>query len=78
MSKNQINCEHDWIVLTSDERKGPGVSKCNKCGLWLYHSSRLQLDMNRYAFGFQKAISIITIIISIIALLISIAVAIFK
>ncbi|OGI25152.1 MAG: hypothetical protein A3J76_03025 [Candidatus Moranbacteria bacterium RBG_13_45_13] len=75
---NQINCEHDWRIITYDQYSGPGVAECKKCGLWLYHSNRLQLEMNRYTFGFQKKIAIGTLVISIVALIISIAVAVFK
>jgi len=78
MSVNQNNCNHDWEILTPDKGNYPGVSKCKKCGLWLYHSNRLQLEMNKYVAGFQKGIVVITIIISILALLISVTVAIFK
>ena len=77
-AEDQINCEHEWAVITGDQRNGPGVSECKKCKLWLSHSNRLQLDMNRYTLRFQKGISVITIVLSVIALLVSIAVAIWK
>ncbi len=78
MSEDQINCNHDWQILTNDQRSGPGVAECKTCKLWLSHSNRLQLDMNKYALGFQKKMMLITIVISIIALITSIVVAIFK
>ncbi len=78
MNRDQINCKHEWQVLTPDKREGPGVAVCKKCNLWLYHSNRLQLEMNRHIMGFQKWISIIAIITSIIALLVSVLVAIYK
>ena len=49
-----------------------GISACDKCDLMLTNSNRLQLEMNRHAIGFQKKISIITIIVSIVALSVSI------
>lgn len=45
-SQNQIDCKHDWSVMTGDQRNGPGVAECKKCKLWLTHSNRLQLEMN--------------------------------
>ena len=78
MSHDEMSCNHDWSILTNDKRDGPGVSTCTKCGLWLHHSNRLQLEMNRHVFGFQKWMSALAIVISAIALGISIAVAILK
>lgn len=69
---DQINCKHEWHILTPDRHNAAGVTECKKCGLWLYHSNRLQLEMNRYELGFQRWVSIITIIISVIALITSI------
>lgn len=40
MSRNQINCDHNWEILTYDKGDSLSVSKCKKCGLWLYHSKR--------------------------------------
>ena len=72
------NCEYEWLILSDDDRNSPGVSKCNKYGLWLYHSNRLQLEMNKHVASSQKKISITTIAISIIALVVSIVVAVVK
>ena len=34
MSSDKIyNCNHEWKVLSSDRRDGPGVSACEKCDL---------------------------------------------
>src|SRR5208337_704840 len=71
MAGDQNKCVHEWHILTPDKKDGPGVSVCNKCDLWLYHSSRLQLEMNQHVFGFQRRISVVTIGISVISLLIS-------
>lgn len=76
-SKDQIKCEHDWQIITYDQQKGPGVAECKKCGLWLHHSNRLQLEMNKHILGFQKWMTIVAIIISIISLVFAI-IAIFK
>lgn len=78
MADRQIVCKHDWRILTNDHHDKPGVSICDKCDLWLFHSNRLQLEMNEYNNNFHKKQSILTIVISISALLVSIAVAIFK
>lgn len=72
MPNDQINCKHDWKVLTADNQRSPGIVRCNKCRLLLYHSNRLQLEMNRYVIGFQKWISVIAIAISIFALVVSV------
>ena len=77
-SQDQMDCKHDWAVMTSDQRNGPGVAACKKCKLWLTHANRLQLEMNQYTLKFQKRISVVTIVISTIAILVSIAVAIWK
>lgn len=76
--QNQIDCEHEWEVVTNDQRNGPGIVECKRCQLWLTHANRLQLEMNRYTLKFQKKISIVTIILSVIALVVSVAVAIWK
>jgi hypothetical protein len=70
-------CEHEWAMMGQDQRDGPGISACTKCGLQLTHSNRLQLAMNKHTLGYQKWISLLTILISVIALGISI-VALFK
>ncbi|HPN54361.1 MAG TPA: hypothetical protein PLB52_00350 [Candidatus Moranbacteria bacterium] len=78
MSKDQLNCKHDWRILTYDGRDGPGVSECKKCGLWLSHSNRLQLEMNKHITGYQKKISLASLIISILALILSVTAFIYK
>lgn len=77
MNQNQYNCEHNWRMKFIEGTAQEGTSVCNKCDLVLTNSNRLQLEMNRHAIGFQKKISIITIVISIIALIVSI-IAIYK
>jgi hypothetical protein len=78
MSKGKNECEHEWRILTNDKGDYNGVSECGKCNLWLHHSNRLQLEMNQHVMGFQKWISIIALVTSVLALILSIAVAIFK
>lgn len=78
MTKDQINCEHEWMILTNDKSDMQGISTCKKCDLWLSHSNRLQLDMNHHVMGFQKWISIIALITSILAIIVSATVAILK
>jgi len=68
------NCKHKWSILTNDDRYGPGISKCEKCGLWLYHSNRLQLEINHHVVGFQKKIAVTALFVSIIALFASVGV----
>jgi len=77
MNENQYNCKHDWRAKAIEGTAQEGTSTCYKCNLVLNNSNRLQLEMNRHAIGFQKKISIITIVISTIALIVSV-VAIFK
>ena len=73
MKQDQNKCNHEWAILTPDNGEVLGLSECSKCDLWLHHSSRLQLEMNKHVFGFQGWISIITILISILALCVAAA-----
>lgn len=72
MNEDQYNCKHEWRANIIEGSVEDGTSKCHKCGLTLKNSNRLQLEMNRYNLGLQKRLQILTIIISLVALFVSV------
>lgn len=63
-------CAHkNWLFLTQSKGNINGVSECRDCGLWLTHAERLSWETLKN----HKFISKKSIILSIIAIIISIA-----
>jgi hypothetical protein len=76
---NQEKCKHkDWSFVTNDSGNRLGAAICKHCNLWMTHSDALQYQNLRYQKTFQTWFNIVTIIISVIALIISIIVGLKK
>lgn len=64
-------CNHKWRHFKNAESTIPAKYECENCKIWLSASDVYQLETLNYLRGFQKFLSTIAIIISIIALFIS-------
>lgn len=78
MDDNQYNCDHQWKSKMIEGSVQDGTSGCNKCGLVLNNANRLQLEMNRHNLGLQKRLQILSVVISVVALIVSLSVVYFK
>ena len=71
MIKNE--CKHEWEKHTNVKAGGvPSTYLCKKCSANMTATEIFQLEALENQTGFQKYISIIAIVISFIALLVSI------
>lgn len=75
MDDNQYNCDHKWKSKMIEGGVLDGTSACSKCGLVLNNANRLQLEMNRHNLGLQKRLQILSLVISVVALIVSLSVA---
>lgn len=71
---NQIKHKHDWQVLTSAQytnsgKDYPAVFECKGCNLKLHASDAIQFELWKHTTSWQKWLSIVAIIISVLALL---------
>ena len=81
-SISKDNCNHrKWTILreagpvVSEGQGGkmyPAVFKCSKCKLIMTASEALQLSALKHLLGFQRWISVIALILSVIAIGISV------
>jgi len=69
----EIKCKHVWrFVNERVDSSNPSVYKCKKCAIIMNAPEVFQLEALENQTGFQKYISIIAIVISFVALLVSI------
>ena len=70
MIKNK--CKHEWRQFTNSKTTNNGDTsakfECTECKQWLNASEVFQLEILENLTGFQKWLSIIATVISIIAL----------
>ena len=78
MNEDWHNCEHEWRYKMLEGTVQDGTSACHKCSLVLKNANRLQLEMNRHNLGLQKRLQILSVVISVVALIVSLSVAYFK
>ncbi len=68
-------CKHKWIIKRrsgiSNGNVIPALFECEKCKIKMHSSEVVQFETLNHLTGFQKWLSIIAIIISIMALVIS-------
>ena len=72
--KKQNECEHEWLVESSVLLAGketPAHMQCKKCAIYMTVAEGSQLELWRYATGFSKTLSILALIVSVIALIVS-------
>lgn|GEM_PF-5364112 len=67
-------CQHKWIQFISATETNQSIMKCTKCGAYRSASEVVQIETLGYIRGFQKYLSILALMIS----LISVAIAVFK
>ena len=62
--------KHKWYKFTeADDR--PSIYRCKNCGMRMYASELFQLEALKDQLGFKKWLSVVAIIISVAALIIS-------
>jgi hypothetical protein len=65
-------CNHEWRFFKNATGDIPAKYECLKCKMWLTAPDVYQLESLDHLKGFEKYMNVFAIIISVIALLISI------
>lgn len=72
---SQDKCLHNkWTIVTPSRGDRSGISECKLCGLWLTHAERLNWESLKN----QKTISVVSLVLSMIAIIVSIISLYFK
>lgn len=71
---SQDKCSHKWRIITPSKGDRNGISECELCGLWFTHAERLNWESLKN----QKTVSIISLVLSMIAIIVSIISLYFK